>query len=201
VQQGCSKRRRARQRAGVLWALRDRGGSEAQTVDLGRDARIVVAKDPLHGHRVGARHHQKARGRVTQIVKADRADDRRRPELVLVTWAAAKCVVVGALAVGAVLVAAHVLVADYDSGAREGAPKGALEANVLAHAGAVRLPVQATGLTGGVVSFSVGAEDACVVGDGGVVECWGESEYDDLLDGQSVGPSGDELVPTLQPGF
>ena len=39
------------------------------------------------------------------------------------------------------------------------------------------VPVQVSGLTGGVTDVSVGGQYACAVTAGGVVECWGESSY------------------------
>jgi hypothetical protein len=62
-------------------------------------------------------------------------------------------------------------------------------------------PVQATGLTSGVVSLSLGADVACAVADGGVVECWGESEDNDLLESPVDDPLAMVFVPTPQPGF
>ena len=52
-------------------------------VDLGRNARILVAHDPLDSGQVGALHEQKRRGRVTGAVKAQLPDlaDREEPEL------------------------------------------------------------------------------------------------------------------------
>jgi hypothetical protein len=41
------------------------------TVDLGREARILVTHDPLHRRQIGAAHEQQRRRRVAQVVKAD----------------------------------------------------------------------------------------------------------------------------------
>jgi hypothetical protein len=49
-------------------------------IDLGRDPRIAVAKDPLHGGRVRAGPEQQAGRGVAEIVKADFPDQRLRPD-------------------------------------------------------------------------------------------------------------------------
>jgi len=43
-------------------------------VRLGRDPRIAVAEDSLHGARVHAGHHEEAGGRVAQVVETDLPD-------------------------------------------------------------------------------------------------------------------------------
>jgi hypothetical protein len=59
-------------------------------VDLGRDARVLVAHDPLDSGQVGALHEQERRGRVAQVVKAQLPYLADRAELELADRAAAR---------------------------------------------------------------------------------------------------------------
>jgi hypothetical protein len=77
------------------------------TVELGGDAWIGVAHDPLHRREVGAGHHEQRRGRVTDVVEADRSHLPDRPQLHLALRAPADLVVRRQYDVAAVFAAAR----------------------------------------------------------------------------------------------
>jgi hypothetical protein len=51
------------------------------SVDLRREARILVTHDSLHGRQIGAAHEQQGGGRVAEMVEADLPDLADREEL------------------------------------------------------------------------------------------------------------------------
>jgi hypothetical protein len=96
-------------------------------VDLRGDARIGVPHDPLHGRQIGAGHHEQRRGRVPDVVEADRPHLTDRPQLHLALRAPANLVVGRQHDVAAVLAAAGVSPACQDVRSPERAPQDLFE--------------------------------------------------------------------------
>jgi len=108
-------------------------------VRLGRDPRIAVAEDSLHGARVHARHHEKAGGRMAEVVETDLADLGLGPELHAVARTAPELVVRRELRVATRLLAADVLPALDNARMREGTPQHVLQRRMAAQHSSLRV--------------------------------------------------------------
>jgi hypothetical protein len=96
-------------------------------VELGRDARVGVAHDPLHRREVGAGHHEQRGGRVADVMEADRPHLPDRPELHPARRAPADLVVGCLLDVAAALAAACMSPAREDVRSPKRAPQDLFE--------------------------------------------------------------------------
>ncbi|HZL17504.1 MAG TPA: hypothetical protein VFG23_07140 [Polyangia bacterium] len=106
-------------------------------VDLGGEARIRVAHDPLDGDQIGAVHEQQRRGRVPEMVEANLPDIADGEELEVALRAATEVRVGRGLAMPAALAPALVDVAGDESGPAHRAPEDLLQLRVLRQHAAV----------------------------------------------------------------
>ncbi|HMF39912.1 MAG TPA: hypothetical protein VKQ32_04420 [Polyangia bacterium] len=96
-------------------------------VELGGDARIGVAHDPLHRREVSAGHHEQRGCRVADVVEADRPNLPDRPELHLALGAPADLSVWRVLDVAAVFAPTRVPPAGENVRSSERPPEDLLE--------------------------------------------------------------------------
>jgi hypothetical protein len=99
-------------------------------VDLGGDLRVRVPEDPLHGRERDPGLEEQRRGRVPEVVEAERLRLGHRPEAHAALRAPARLGVRVALGVAAALPAAAVRVAIHDAGAGERAAENVLQLHV-----------------------------------------------------------------------
>jgi hypothetical protein len=100
-------------------------------VDLGRDARVLVAHDPLDCGQVSPLHEQERRGRVAKVVEAQLPDLADREELELAGRAAARVRIGSWLVVATALPPALVDVARHEARAAHGSAEDFLHRRVL----------------------------------------------------------------------
>ena len=106
-------------------------------VDLGREARILMAHDSLHGGQVGAAHEQERRRRVAKVVEADLPDLADGEELERALRAATEVRVARGLAVPTALAPALVNVAGDETRPAHGPTEHLFQLRVLRQHAAV----------------------------------------------------------------
>src|SRR5262249_47244673 len=107
-------------------------------VDLGRQLRITVTHNTLHGRWIGSCHHQQAGSSVPQIVEAKWSNHGFRPQLASIFWAAPQGRIARLFGMPAALAATHVPPTRYDPCPSQGAPEHRLERCIFAKHRTVR---------------------------------------------------------------